>query len=105
LRQEHLGFLLDYVGVGFVYGPPRLTDLRLRFLQRSGEVPRIHARDDLAGFDQVAFVGQHFGDAAGIFRVDVNLVGFEPAVAEGDSRGQRRMQPLPPVICCASAAG
>ena len=55
--------------------------LRLRFLQRSREILGVHARDDLAGFDHVAFVGKNFGDAPGELGVDVDLVRFDPAVA------------------------
>ena len=49
---------------------------------------RVHAGDNLAGFDQVAFVGQYLADASGIFGVDVDLVGFQPAVAEDDAGRQ-----------------
>ena len=71
--------------------PPRSpaapADLRLRLLQRRLEVARVHPRHDLARLDHVALVGQHFGDAPGEFRVDVDLVGLDPAVAEGDPGG------------------
>ena len=58
----------------------------------------------LAGFYQIAFVGHDFGDAAGIFGIDVDFVGFEPAIAEDDSGRQCRMQPLPPIVTAAGAA-
>ncbi|MBV8574797.1 MAG: hypothetical protein JOZ58_07125 [Acetobacteraceae bacterium] len=37
-----------------------------------------------------------FRDAAGKFGIDVDLVGFEAAVSEGDSRRQLRLTLLPP---------
>ena len=82
----------------------RLPDGGLRFIERSLQVARIHARDHLAGFDQVAFVGQDFADAGGVFGVDIDLVGFEPAIAEDDAGRQWRVKSLPPVIGPAGAA-
>ena len=71
--------------------------LSFGFLQRGLKVLGVHARDDLAGFDHVAFVGTHFGDASGEFRVDVDLVRFDPAVAPGDPGRQLRLGVLPPI--------
>ena len=81
------------------------ADLGLRFFQRGGEILRVHARDDLAGLHHIAFVGQDFGDAAGEFGVDVDLVGLEPAVAEGDAGRQLPLKVVPPIISAAGAAG
>ena len=104
LREQDLGFLLRHIGVCFVDRAVCLPDLGFRFLQRSGKVLRVHAGNNLAGFDQVTLVDEDFGDAGGVFGVDVNLVRFKPAVAENDTGRQRRVQPLPPVISAARAA-
>ena len=68
LCQQHLTVLLGNVGVGFLDRPLRVTDLRLRFLERGREVLRIHAGDDLAGLHQITLISQHLGDAAGVRR-------------------------------------
>ena len=56
--------LLHDIGIRLLEAALRLLHLGLGLLERGFEIPRIHARDDLAGVDQVALVGQHFGDAA-----------------------------------------
>jgi integrase len=86
LRQLELSVLLDQVGVCFVDGSLGLFDLHLRLLERGGEAVPIHAGDDLIRFDQIALVGHQFSNAAGIFRVDVDFVHFELAIAECDPR-------------------
>jgi hypothetical protein len=59
----------------------RLEDLGLGLFQRRLNVAGIHAGKDLAGFDHGALVRKHLGNAAGILRIDVYLIGFHPAVA------------------------
>ena len=105
LRQEQLRVLLRHIGVCFVDRPVRLLHLGLRLLERGGEVSRVHSRDNLAGFDHVAFVGKYLGDATGVFGVDIDFIRFEPAIAEGDAGRQLRVQPLPTVVGCTGATG
>jgi hypothetical protein len=54
-------------------------------MQRGGQILGVHAGEDLAGLDHVAFVGKHFGDAPGELGVDVDLVGLDPAVARREA--------------------
>ena len=103
LCQKDLTILLSYVGISLINGPPCLLNLSLRFLKRSREIPRVHASDDLVGFDYVAFVGQHLGNAACVLSVDIDFVSFKSAIAESDASGQLRVNLLPPIIGRASA--
>ena len=88
LRERDLGLLLLDVGARFIKALLRFLDLRLGLLKRGLEVLGVHARDDLTGFDHVAFVGEHFGDATREFGVDVDLVRLDPAVAQRDPEGR-----------------
>ena len=97
LRERDLGLLLLDIGVRFVEGVPRRLDLRLGLVQRGLEILRVHARDDLAGLDHVALVGEHLGDAPGEFGVDVDLVGLDPAVARRDPQGQAALVHMLPI--------
>ena len=63
----------------------------------------IHPGNDLSGFDHVTFIGQYLGDAADIFGVDVDFIGFQPAIAQCNAGRQLRVQPLPPVVRRAGA--
>ena len=67
-------------------------DLRLRLAQLRFEGGGVHPGDDLAGLDRVALIEQDVLDAAGIFGGDVDLVGFQPAVAGGEAGGKRRLR-------------
>ena len=58
---------------------------------------------DLPGFDHVAFVGEHFGDAPGEFGVDVDLVRLDPAVPEHDAWREASLLEPPPI--CSGAEG
>ena len=66
---------------------------------------RVHSRDNLAGFDHVAFVGKYLGDTAGVFGVDIDFIRFEPAIAECDTGRQLRVQPLPTIVSRTGATG
>ena len=81
LGKEKLGLLLGDVLDCFVDGAPGLADLSFRFFQRGRKVARIHARDNLAGFDQIAFIARISAIAGGVFGIDVDFVSFEPAIA------------------------
>ena len=104
LGQKHLRLLLRDIGIGFVDGLFGLVDGGLRSLQRGLEVARIHAGDHLPGFHQIALVGHDFGNAGGVFGVDVDFVGFEPAIAENDTGRQCGVELLPPIVAAAGAA-
>ena len=52
---------------------------------------RVSMRARPGGFDHVALVGEHFGDAPGELGVDVDLVRLDPAVARYDP--QREASP------------
>ena len=47
LGQQHLGILLNQIGVRFVNRLLRPADLGLRLFERGGEIPGVHARDAL----------------------------------------------------------
>ena len=66
------------------------------------KVTRIHARHDLPGFHAIAFIDHHLRDAAGKFGVDVDRIGFEPAVAKGKSRRQVKLLKVPPINAAAA---
>ena len=82
----------------------RLLDLRLGLLQRGLDVLRVHAGDDLPALDHVAFVGEHFGDAAGELGVDIDLVRLDPAVARYDPQGEAALPRMPPPGAAATRA-
>ena len=79
-------FLLHHVGFRFLDGAARLVDLRLRLFQRGRDVLGIHAGDNLSGLDDIPFVREQLGDAAGIFGIDIDLVGLKPAVTVDNTR-------------------
>ena len=64
LREGDLARLLDDVGARLVEALPCALDESLGLLQRGLYVARVHAGENLLGVT-VAFVGEHFGDAAG----------------------------------------
>ncbi len=97
LRERDQGLLLLDVGVRLVEALLRLLDLRLGLVKRGREILGVHAGDDLPGFDHVALVGEHFGDAAGELGVDVDLVGLDPAVARRDPRRKAALAHMLPI--------
>ncbi len=97
LRQAKLRLLLRQVRLRLVQRFPCLQHHRRRLAQRGLQVLGIHHRDNLAWLDHVALVGQQFGDTAGEFGGDIDLVGFEAAVAEGDPGRQSLARLQPPV--------
>ena len=97
LRERDLGLLLLDVGARLIEALLRSLDLRLGLVQRGGEILGVHAGDDLAGFDHVAFVGEHFRDAPGELGVDVDLVGLDPAVARCDPYRKAALTRMPPI--------
>jgi hypothetical protein len=99
LREQDLTDLLSDVVGGFFNRFLRLLHLGFGFLQGGRDVLGIHAGDDLAGFEHVAFVGKYLGDAPGELGIDVDLVGFDPAVAPGNSWRQLRSGVFPPIEC------
>ena len=103
LSKQRLRLLLLHIGFRFLDRAACLLDLRLRLFQRSGKILRIHAGDDLAALDEIAFVGKQLGDPPGIFGVDVDGIRLEPAVAVGNTGQQLRAHVLPPVISAAAA--
>jgi hypothetical protein len=58
--------------------------------KRPLQIVRIHARNDLPGFDEVALIGQYLGGARGVLGVDVDFVRFQTAIAESNARRQSR---------------
>ena len=61
------------------------------------KIPGVHAGDHLPRADHVADVGAQFRDPARKFRVDIDLVGLQPAVAIAYAGGQLRLRVLPPI--------
>jgi hypothetical protein len=97
--------LLGEIGIGLLDGPLRLLHLGFELLQRGCEVPCVHTRDHLTGFDHVALVAEDFGDPPGKLGGDVDLVGFDAAVARGNPRRQLRPGMLPPIERSPGPAG
>jgi hypothetical protein len=58
----------------------------LGLLQRRRQIPGVHPRHDLASFDHIASVSEYLRDAPGELGVDVDLLGFDSAITEGDSQ-------------------
>ncbi len=58
LREEDLRLLLCDIGVGLVEATLCLLNLRLGLFERSFDVARVHACDDLAGHNIVTFVDE-----------------------------------------------
>jgi hypothetical protein len=97
LAEGDLSRLLDDVGARLMEALLRCFYLSLGFLERGVNVPRVHARDDLLGRKQVAFVRVHFDNAAGKLGVDIDLVRLDPSVAKDDPEwkaGLPRMRPI-----------
>ena len=59
------------------------------------EITRVHHGEHLAGFHHVALIDVELRDPARELGVDIDLVGFEPTVPEGDAcwQGRPRVQP------------
>ncbi len=96
-RKVEAGLLLRHSRARLVDRALRLHDLRLRLLERRFEVARIHAGDDLAARDHIAFLDEDVRDTPGEFGVDVDLVGLEPPVAPGDPGRPLLAALLPPI--------
>ncbi len=94
--------LLLQICAGFLDRALRLFDLRLRLLERLLKVSGVHPGDHLPGADHVADVGAHFRDPARKFRVDIDLIGLQPAVAIAYADGKPRLGVLPPIEAGAS---
>ena len=97
LREQHLRLLLGHIRFPSSTARRGPLDLRFRLFQRGVNIVRVHAGDHLDGFDNVAFVGEDFGDAPRKLGVDVDPVRLEPAIAEDDGGRQWRVETLPPV--------
>jgi hypothetical protein len=95
LRERGLGLLLLDIGARVIEALLRSLDLRLGLVLRGGEILGVHAGDDLAGFDHVAFVRRHFRNAPGELGVDVDLVGLDPAVARCDAYRKAALTRMP----------
>ena len=52
---------------------------------------RVHARHHLIGIHQIALAGQHFLDPSSPLGGDIDLGGFDAAIAGGESFRQRRL--------------
>ena len=65
-----------------------LTQLRLGGAQRGLQVADVEPRQLGPGLDHLAFVHQHLGDAGRVLGGDVDLVGFDAAVARGEAGGK-----------------
>ena len=98
LRQCDLRLPLFPRRARFIDGSLRLQQQSLGPLERGFEVSRIHAGDGLAGMDHVALVDAQFRQAAGELGIDVDLVGFDAAVARDDARRQADLGLLPPIV-------
>ena len=97
LCEKRLALLLLNRGVRFIERLLRLKNHGLGLPQRRLEILRIHQRHDLTRPYQVAFIGDELRDATGEFRIDVDLVGFETAIARGNARRQTGARVEPPV--------
>ena len=89
--------LLLKICLGFIDRTLRLLDLRLRLLERLLQIPGIHASDHLSRGDHIADVGVELGDPARKFRVDIDFIGLQPAIAPTYAGGQLRLRVLPPI--------
>ncbi len=101
LRQRHHRLLLGIIRLRLSQAVLGLFDQCLMHFELGLYVTCIHRGDDLAGFLAVAFVGPHLGNAAWVFRVDINLIRFQAAIAHDETRGQCRSQVEVPI--CAPA--
>ena len=81
LCQRQLALLLRHVGASLIECTLGSQHLSFRLLQRGLEISRVHARDNLPRFHHIAFINKEFGDAACKFGGNIDLVGFEPAIA------------------------
>ncbi len=90
------------IGVGFLDRALGLLDLRLRFLERLLKIPGVHARDHLPRAHHVTDLGVQFRDPARKFRVDVDLVGLQPAIAVAYACEKLRLRLLPPIEAAAA---
>ena len=102
--EDLLGLLLGEVGLGLVDNPLRLPGLCLRLRERLFDIPCVHPGHDLSGRHHIADIDQEFGDASRIFGVDIDLVGFDPAIADTDADRQGRMRPFPDGVTTPSCA-
>jgi len=73
-----------------------LQDHRLRMRQRGAQIGHVHARQYLALLHGVAFIDENVFHAGGEFRLDVDFVHFQTAVAGNNTRGQRCLTVRPP---------
>ena len=104
VSEDLLGLLLGEIGLGLVDSPLRLPRLGLRLRERLFNIPCIHPGHDLSWCHHVSDIDHEFGDATRIFGGDVDLVGFDPAVAEADADRQGRMRLFPDVVTTPSGA-
>jgi hypothetical protein len=70
--------------------------LRLGLMQLRLERLRIHRRDNLPFFHEVAFGHEHVLNAAGQFAGDIDLRGFDASVGNRQTRRKRRRLHVPP---------
>lgn len=97
LSESDLSLLLHDVGVRFIKRLARLQNLGLGSPQRCFEIPRIHARDDLARRNHVALVDVPLEHAPRKLGVDVDFLRLDAAVARHDAFGKARLMLAPPV--------
>ena len=97
LGERQLSFREINVGARLVEAVTSLLDLSLRPLELRGKILCVHPGQHLPGFDHVAFVHEHLGDAAGELGVDIDLVRLDPAVAGGDASRQAALLQAPPI--------
>jgi len=104
LRHDSLGrglfgLALRHQAAGRIHADARPLQLRLGLAALRLELRRIHAGQRIAGFDEIALVGEDFLQAAGRFRGDVDLDGLHAPVARGEALRQRAVvESLPDLI-------
>ncbi len=105
LRQRRLRLLLYDIGVRLLQAALGLLNLRLGLFERGFEVAHVHARDDLPSADEIALIDQQFRDAPGEFRVDVDFLRLDAAIARHDAVRQLRQMLAPPIETADAGAG
>jgi hypothetical protein len=104
-RQRVLALALRDGGLGLQARMPGATHLGLGATQLRLQLAVVHARQQRAGLDHVAFIGADLDDAAGDLRRDLDLLGLDPAVRLHDPLGQARPALLQPDVVRARRDG